>query len=85
MNRKQMEFVIAEGGSVLFNGRIITNIDDLPSNEEIFKDNPAALESVNIAHEVIDSAMPHGVDSPKVKPKPVSVPKPKGPVKLSTV
>lgn len=34
LNIKQMEKVIEEGGSVLYKGKVITRIEDLPTNNE---------------------------------------------------
>jgi hypothetical protein len=41
LNRKQMEQAIAEGGSVLYEGQVITRAEDLPTEAALAKGDPA--------------------------------------------
>lgn len=48
MSRKEMEKVIEEdGGSIVWNGQVITDINDLPSEAELVLSNPSNHEFLN--------------------------------------
>lgn len=45
LSRSEMEAVISGGGSVLHGGRIITRVQDLPSEAELAQGNPDATQA----------------------------------------
>jgi hypothetical protein len=57
LTRDDMQRVIADGGSVLHGRTVISRIDDLPSETDLARDDPAQLEHVRAALEAQRAAL----------------------------
>jgi hypothetical protein len=73
MNRKEMEQVIAEGGSVLYEGRIITKAKDLPDAADLAiagaEDPDATAESLDAQIKALQEKKAALVAAQKAKAK----------------
>jgi hypothetical protein len=47
LSRPQMEQIIIQGGSVSIGGRVISRVQDLPSEASLASDNPKALKALS--------------------------------------